>query len=106
MVLTANFFESSGYKNSADFYVKKYLPESVINTCRVKFLRTEFFEDDFKKIFGEYLDISTIPDGEYSAKSNVSSSYLPADVKEKLYADLDKLYTYAPYWKKIEQLAY
>lgn len=103
-LLQAKFLEVDGYENSADFYMKKFLPENLLATNRVRFLRTEFFEKDFKTIFSDYLDISSIPENEYKSGVNVSEKCLPLEFIEELKAV--NFQTIAPYWSKIESMAY
>lgn len=63
-------------KINADVMCKKYLPKHLLVSGRVKFIRNEFFEEDFKDIFGHYVDISRIPDWEYKKHVNKSNSWL------------------------------
>ena len=105
-LLEGRFLESTGYNNHADYYVKKYLPEEVLGTGRVRFLRTEFFESDFKSIFGDYMDISIIPDEKFKKKVNVSKTCLPDDIREQLYVKSRNIYEACPYWQRVEALAY
>jgi hypothetical protein len=71
-------YENSGYLNHADYYIKKYLPENILKSENVKFLRMESFETDFKSIFGEFIDLSAIPESEFRKRkkeSEVSNKY-------------------------------
>lgn len=104
-LLTGHFLEANGYRSHADYYPKKYLPESLLENHAVRFLRTEFFEYDFKSIFGDFLDLSNIPESEYQSKENCSVKNIPEGIKEALNND-SSIYKHCPYWKKIEDLAY
>ncbi len=105
-LLEGRFLESGGYNSHADYYVKKYLPEEILETGRVRFLRTEFFESDFKAIFGDYLDISIIPARKFKKKVNVSKRCLPDDIRKQLYVRSHEVYEACPYWQRVETLAY
>lgn len=106
LVLEGKFLESNGMENHADYYAKLFLPEPILKSDKLKFLRTEFFESDFKSIFGNYLDISRIPDWEFEQKLNVSVSHLPVDIKKQLYSKNNKVYDSCPYWQLVEDIAY
>ena len=105
-LLDGKFLEAGGFENHADFYAKKYLPEILLRSGRIKFLRTEFFESDFKVIFGDYLDISNIPDSDYKKSVNASNNYLPIHIKKQLQSNNKKIYEKCPYWRQVETLAY
>jgi len=104
LILEGKFLEANGYKNNADFYMKYYLPSSLLESNNVRFLRTEFFESDFKLIFSDYIDISVIPDNEYKIKENTSDRVLLEEIRTKLYDGT--VYKYCPYWSSIEKIAY
>lgn len=106
MLINGNFLEANGYQNHADYYVKKYLPEWIIATKRIRFIRTEFFESDFKLIFGDYLDVSSIPQHELVKKENRSLKKLPENIRDKLLIESNALYKNCPYWSYIESMAY
>ncbi|HKY07205.1 MAG TPA: hypothetical protein VJQ55_03145 [Candidatus Binatia bacterium] len=73
---------------------------------KLRFLRTEFFESDFKAILGKFLDISRIPDQEFKKKVNVSKRVLPEGLKQRLYGEPNKVYESCPYWRSLEEIAY
>lgn len=106
LLLKGQFLEMNGNPNSADFYCNKYLPPSILESARLRFLRTEYFERDFKSIFGEFLDLSSIPESAYKEKVNRSSSSVPWQVKWKLHGLSHFVYRQCPRWKEIENLAY
>jgi len=105
LLFEGKFLEANGYVGHADYYAKKYLPETILKTGKVRFLRTEFFETDFKLIFGDFLPISRIPDWELKKKVNISKSSLPPHIKEQLYGQ-KKVYEKCPYWRSVEEMAY
>jgi hypothetical protein len=106
MLLQARFLEADGSENHAENYVKRYLPEEIVRSGRIRFLRTEFFESDFKSIFGEFLDISTIPDREFQEKVNTSKRAFPESLRERLYCEPEQVYSSCPYWRSVEEIAY
>ena len=106
LLLKGKFFESTGVLNHADYYARKYLPKPILKSGIVRFVRTEFFESDFKTVFGDFLDISRIPEWEYEVKENVTETCLPEDVKRRLYDNEKKTYKKCPYWRKVEKIAY
>lgn len=106
LLLQGRFLEESGLAGYADDYARRYLPPQIIESGNVRFLRTEFFTDDFKAIFGEFLDISRIPDREFKRKVNASPRCLPEDVRRQLYDAPEKIYRSCPYWRSLEEMAY
>jgi hypothetical protein len=106
LLLEGKFLEQSGQENHADFYAQKYLPEHILTSNRLRFVRTEHFESDFKHIFGEFIDVKIIPNWEFSKRVNVSQSVLPDKIKTQLLEHQQKVYEKCPYWKKVEDIAY
>jgi hypothetical protein len=106
LLLEGKFLERGGGQNHADFYVRKYVPEPILRSGKLKFIRTEFFESDFKRVFGEFIDVTVIPDWEFSKRENVSQSVVPAEIREKLIQNQQHLYEKCPYWKTVEAIAY
>jgi hypothetical protein len=106
LLLEGRFLERDGSAGYADDYARKYLPRPILESGNVRFLRTECFEDDFKAVFGEFLDISRIPDRVFKRKVNASKRYLPGSVRRELYDAADKIYQKCPYWRSLEEVAY
>jgi|SRR5215216_5383597 len=111
LLLEGKFLESTGHPNHADFYAEKYVPEAILDLDKIRFLRTEYFEHDFKRIFGEFLDVTIIPDWEFREKYNVSVNAVPSKIREKLFKKglfhgLENVYETCPYWKKVEKVVY
>lgn len=103
-LLKGKFLEIDGYESSVDDYMKEFLPEYILKNNRVRFLRIEFFESDFKNIFSDYLDLTNIPEEVYRDKLNVSQRCLSNEFIERLKnTDFNNI---APYWTYIEKLAY
>jgi len=106
-LLEGKFLEAKGYLNNADWYMKQYLPKDILSSGNVRFIRTEFFEEDFKRVFGEYLDLSSIPDEVYRKKTkNKSEDCIPKKLKDKFLASEENLYKHCRYWKNVEELVY
>jgi len=106
LLLEGKFLEQSGFQNHADYYVKQYIPDPILKLDKIRFVRTEFFEADFKRIFGEFLDVTMIPDWEFNKRVNVSTSVVPAEIRKQLFQNQQKLYENCPYWKTVEAIAY
>jgi len=105
LLLEGKFLEQSGLENHADFYAKKYIPDRILGSSKLRFIRTEHFESDFMRIFGEFLDVKIIPSSEFSKRINTSQSALPDKIKEQLLQQ-QEVYAKCPYWKKVEDIAY
>lgn len=105
-ILKGMFLEQNGRVNNADYYAKKYLPLSILDSAKIRFIRTEFFELDFKSVFGDYLDLSEIPEIEYQQRVNSSKKNIPDSVITQLYTQKETLYNNCPYWQMIEKMAY
>jgi hypothetical protein len=107
LLLEGKFLERRGRQNHADFYARKYVPESILGSDKLKFIRTEYFESDFKRIFGEFIDVTIIPDWQFSKRVNVSDkSAVPDDIRNKLIQNQHEVYEKCPYWKAVENVAY
>lgn len=106
LLLEGKFLEQSGYLNHADFYPQKYVPEAILRSGKVRFIRTEYFESDFKNLFGEFLDVNIIPAWEFSKKVNASESAVPETIRKQLFENHQEVYENCPYWKAIEDIAY
>lgn len=106
LLLRGQFLEQSGFLNTADFYCDKYLPESLLTTAQIKFIRTEYFEMDFKHVFGQYLDLRKIPETEFPTKVNTTSSKVPRNISKRLHSVAREVYNSCPRWERIEKLAY
>jgi len=106
LLLEGKFLETDGFLNHADFYVNKYIPESLLNSNKIRFIRTEYFESDFKQIFGEFLDVTCVPDWEFRKRVNVSKSAVPRRIRTQLLKNQWQIYTNCPYWKMVEDVAY
>lgn len=106
LLLEGKFLRENGVEAHADNLIKNFLPEVILKSGKVRFVRTEFFESDFKSIFGDYLDLSRIPDWEYKQNVNTSKSSLPLNIKEELHDTKRKIYQKCPYWQEVEKIAY
>ena len=111
LLLEGKFLEPTGKQNHADAYAKKYLPESILRSDKIRFIRTEYFEYDFKHVFGEFLDMTIIPSWEFNKKDNVSQSVVPKKIRKQLFKKvlfqgLEQVYEKCPYWLNVEKIAY
>ena len=106
LLLEGRFLERDGAAGYADEYAQKYMPRPILESGKVKFLRTEFFATDFKAVFGEFLDISRILEREFRRKINASERCLPESVRQQLYDAAEKVYDNCPYWRSLEEVVY
>lgn len=98
------FLESNGYLNHADYYIKKYLPEHVMNHPKLTFIRMEEFEEDFKSAFKDFIDLSIIPDETFRQRSNASNSHI-----DKSWFNDERtceMYKKSPLWSAVEKIVY
>ncbi len=105
LLLEGKFLESRGAINHADWYARQYIPRSILFSGRLRFIRTEHFADDFKAAFGEFIDLSRIPDWEFEQKTNVAEDAVPRSIRQRLFSD-QTIYERCPYWKLVEEIAY
>jgi hypothetical protein len=105
LLLEGKFMERGGYICHADDYIEKYLPQTLLDTGNVRFLRAEYFETDFIELFGKYLDLSVIPREEFIKRINFSKNHVPADILHSLRSSRD-IYSKCPKWRAVEELAY
>ncbi len=107
LLLEGKFLEARGVESHADVYSKKYLPDRILQSGKVRFLRTEYFESDFKRIFADFVDVSRIPDWEFKERLNSSKGCcLPARVRDQLYDGRGTVYDKCPHWRSIDEIAY
>ena len=105
LLLKGQFLGPDGTIRSADTLAKSYLPPRILTYHRLRLIRTEFFESDFKRAFGELIDISAIPETEFSQKSNRSRPALTQSLHATLSSSPD-VYAHCPYWTQIEKSLY
>jgi hypothetical protein len=106
LLLEGKFLEQGDFQNHADYYVKQYVPEFILRSDKLRFIRMEYFELDFKCVFEEFLDITVIPDWEFSKKVNISKSRVPDKIRNQLFQHQHEVYEKCPYWKAVEDVAY
>lgn len=106
MILEGKFPESTGNFNHADTYIRKWMPDSIIHSQKLRFIRTENFKSDFIRIFGDYIDISKIPDEEFEQYENTSVKLVPEKVHEQLITSKNLIYEKCPKWRAVERLVY
>lgn len=114
-LLQGRFLEADGSLSHADNYAIKFLPPELLDQASIRFVRVENFAADFKSAFGDFLDVSRIPEAEYGRKVNRSrgllskllsrrDTRLPDQIHDRLYAG--EAYAACPLWQRIERLAY
>jgi hypothetical protein len=69
-LLKGYFLNADGSERHADHIIKNFLYPKLFQNSNVRFIRVEFFKKDFKKIFSDYIDVSIIPEEEFSKKVN------------------------------------
>jgi hypothetical protein len=104
LLLDGKFLESNGFLNHADSYIEQYLPKATPKN-KVRYIKVENFAEDFKNIFGDYVDVSKIPSVELEARSNESRNIVSDEIKFEL-NNSTSLYEKCPLWKEMENLVY
>lgn len=105
LLLEGKILEQTGKLNHADWYARVYIPRSLLFSGRIRFIRTEHFAMDFRVAFGEFIDLSKIPEKEFERKVNVAKNFVPYEIQHKLYSNRE-IYDHCPYWKLVEEIAY
>ncbi|CAG7857612.1 hypothetical protein MCAMS1_02507 [biofilm metagenome] len=106
LLLEGKFLEQDGQVSHADNYVTSYLPESLLESGKLKFIRCEHFAEDFKTVFAEHLDVSIIPEEKFDEKVNTAKAALHPDIHKLLLENKNLIYSRCPYWRKVELKAY
>ena len=105
-LLEGRFLSWDGSEGHADQVASRYLPTDVLESPRLAFVRTEYFAQDFREVFGQFLDTSRIPATELTVKENTSQFVLPDDVWQALNAPDSPVYGCCPAWSRFERIAY
>lgn len=105
-LLTGHFLNANGSEGHADTVARRYLPEAVLSSPRLVFIRTEHFEADFRRVFAPFIDINRIPPEEFSVRENAAPDVLPPEIRRQLSTANRGLYESCPLWARIERLAY
>lgn len=108
MLLSGMFLERTGHPNHADKYIRKWIPPELRRTHRqVSYLRVENFAIDFRTIFGQYLDISSISTAELEERENASLSLgVQSNLDVLIAENLDLIYQSCPLWTELETMVY
>jgi hypothetical protein len=105
LLLYGNFLESNGFQNHADKYIEKWIPLKLRQEhSNIFYLRTEYFESDFKKIFGQFVDVNKVPSSELKEKINTTNSQKHVD--EIISKNLNLIYKSCPLWAELELQIY
>lgn len=107
-LLTGHFLHANGSEGHADSVARRYLPDSLLASPRLVFVRTEHFEADFRRVFAPFVDVDCIPAEEFAQRENAAPNVLPAEFRERLRSPqaLAALYAACPLWARVEALAY
>lgn len=100
------FLEQNGKIQHADAMIDRYLTELIEEGQMIKYLRVEYIREDFLSIFGQFVDISIIPEEEFSFRENRSGNHIDSEILKRLYSEVDTIYANCPKWKAIEEVAY
>ena len=100
------FLKQNGTIQHADTIIDRYLTELIEEDQMIKYLRVENFREDFFNIFGQFVDISRIPEEEFSLLENKSGNLIGSEILRRLFLQVDTIYTNCPKWKAIEDVAY
>lgn len=99
-LLTGQFMEASGYKNSADKLLRHYEAKEISH-----WIRTEHLEDDFTSVFSRYLDLKGKDLSALSKQIN-SNDYSRDLAKWYSPREMARLYRKNPLWAKLERKVY
>ncbi|WP_139558380.1 hypothetical protein [Methylotetracoccus oryzae] len=105
-LLTGRFLHANGEEGHAENVARRYLPDPLLASPRLTFIRTESFEADFRRVFAPFLDLDRIPAAEFGVFENAAPDRLPPGIRQRLWHDNVSLYAECPRWRRIEQLAY
>lgn len=107
-LLTGHFLHANGSEGHADNVARRYLPDALLVSPRLVFIRTETFEADFRRVFAPFVDVNCIPPEEFAQRENAAPNVLPAEFRAHLRApeSLAVLYGACPLWARVEALAY
>lgn len=106
LLLKGNFLEANGMLNHADTYAQSYIPRHIVDRGRLRFIRTEFFPDDFFAAFHDLIDTSVFRPEDLKSRSNESKRQLILETTEYLKANEALIYDSCPYWASVEKIAY
>ena len=106
LLFEAKFLEQDGQVRTPDIYSKFYFPEHIYIYEELKFIRTEYFKEDFKTIFGEFVDVSIIPDVEFDSLINPSKKTGEGFLISEIKKSENQIYEKCPHWQMIEQDVY
>jgi len=96
LLLKARFLLPNGREGRAEKLAKLYLPRSVLKKRDVRFIRTEYFADDFRHVFSEFVDVSVIPQAELETRVNPSKNRVPRPINDALRLNPASVYATAP----------
>lgn len=105
-LLLGRYLHVNGEEFHADLAAQRYLPDSVLASPRLVFIRQEHFGEDFRRAFAPFVDVSRIPPKEFNTLENATPNTVPPEISRQLWAPDSELYARCPHWRRVEQLAY
>lgn len=106
-LLSGKFLLRNGDIGHADNVIRRWIPAELRQAHpSLSFLRVEDFANDFKTIFGQYLDISKISKAELEERENTSHPSRQYDIDKLIAENLDSIYEAFPLWSELETAVY
>lgn len=98
---TGRFIEQNGQLGYADWYALKWISPDTYKSYNIKFLRQEHLAEDFKSIFSDVIDTSTIDLG-----TKVNSAKPDIEGASAIALNQANIYRTCPYWAGLEFIIY
>lgn len=98
---TGRFIEENGVQGYADWYAIQWISPDVYKGYNIKFLRQEYLAQDFKAIFSDVIDTSTIDLG-----SKINSVKPDIEGASMIALNQANIYRNCPYWAGLEFIIY
>jgi hypothetical protein len=107
LLLSGKFHQITGNINHADNVIRRWIPAELRQThpC-LSYLRTEDFANDFKTVFGQFLDISKISRAELEERVNISNPTGNYNVDALIAENINSIYKACPLWSELEIAVY
>lgn len=107
LLLSGKFHLRNGEIGHADNAIRRWIPAELRQTHPyLSYLRTEDFANDFKTVFGRFLDISKISRAELEERVNISNPTSSYNVDALIAENLDSIYKASPLWFELEMAVY
>ena len=106
-LLEGRFLEGTGVENQADTVAKAFVPLILRPSPRLRFIRMEMIGEDFRRVFGEFLDVGRVPQRTFRRRVNATpTNHVPAEISTALRSQDRTVYEHCPYWALLEEMAY